>query len=285
MVSSVNSSAVGGTRVNTQNTIDSSINYDAVLDRFLGIFLDRMFSGGILNPLLGSSSNPLALTGGAIMLLPFLTSLMNGAHATQRAQERVLPPKPQPTLVDSLNDAESNLSEAKLRLDTTKLDARRQIDDAAQKLGLNVSDSQQGPKKPSKDSARLKSVLLETNKLLKKSPDDLRLQVKAQILKHSINAGLSYTETQARIYDVSKKFDDLESNLSKFSGSSSSPVSSGKLDKLKRFFSRSSSAVNPHKEALKQSLNNLEESLAEIGIYDLDQVLGSQLKSAKKFVS
>ena len=285
MVNSVHSSALGGTNVNTQNTTDSSTNYNAVLDRFLGIFLDRMFSGYILNSQQGAISNPLALTGGAIMILPFLTSMMNGAHATQRAQERVLPPKPQPTLVDSLNTAESNLSKAQLRLDTTKLDTRRQIDEAAQKLGLNVSDNQQGPKKPSKDSARLNSLLKETDKKLKESPDDLRLQVKAQILKHSIGAGLSYDETQARIYDVSKKFDDLENNLSKISGSSTSPVSSGKLDRLKRFFSRSTPSVNPHKEALKKSLNNLEDSLAEIGIYDLDQVLGSQLKSAKKFVS
>jgi hypothetical protein len=49
MVNSVHSSALGGTNVNTQNTINSSFNYEAVLDKFLGIFLDRMFSGYILN--------------------------------------------------------------------------------------------------------------------------------------------------------------------------------------------------------------------------------------------
>jgi hypothetical protein len=242
-----------------------------------------MFSGGILNPLLGSSSNPLALTGGAIMLLPFLTSLMNGAHATQRAQERVLPPKPQPTLVDSLNDAESNLSEAKLRLDTTKLDARRQIDDAASKLGLNVSDSQQGPKKPSKDFARLKSVLTDTNKLLKKNPDDLRLKIKSQILKNAINNGLSYKEAQAQIFEISTKFDKLDTSLHE----ANIAVQTSNPNGFSRFFSwfkKAPAQTDPSKARLQESLRSLETSLNELGIYDLNQILSGPLSSAKKSV-
>jgi hypothetical protein len=283
MVNSVHSSAVGGTNVNTQNTTDSSINYNAVLDRFLGIFLDRMFSGYILNPQLGASSNPLALTGGAIMILPFLTSMMNGAHATQRAQERVLPPKPQPTLVDSLNTAESNLSKAQLRLDTTKLDTRRQIDEAAQKLGLNVSDNQEGPKKPSKDSARLNSLLKETDKKLKESPDDLRLKIKYQILQNAINNGLSYKEAQAQIFEISTKFDKLDTSLHEANIAVQTTNPNG-FSRLFSWFKKAPAQADPSKARLQESLRSLETSLNELGIYDLNQILSEPLSSAKKSV-
>jgi hypothetical protein len=283
MVNSVHSSALGGTNVNTQNTINSSFNYEAVLDKFLGIFLDRMFSGYILNSQQGAISNPLALTGGAIMILPFLTSMMNGAHATQRAQERVLPPKPQPTLVDSLNTAESNLSKAQLRLDTTKLDTRRQIDEAAQKLGLNVSDNQEGPKKPSKDSARLNSLLKETDKKLKESPDDLRLKIKYQILQNAINNGLSYKEAQAQIFEISTKFDKLDTSLHEANIAVQTTNPNG-FSRLFSWFKKAPAQADPSKARLQESLRSLETSLNELGIYDLNQILSEPLSSAKKSV-
>jgi hypothetical protein len=209
--------------------------------------------------------------------------MMNGAHATQRAQERVLPPKPQPTLVDSLNTAESNLSEAQLRLETTKQDTRRQIEDAASKLGLNVSDNQQVPKKSSKDFASLKSLLTDTNKLLKKSPDDLRLKIKSQILQNAINNGLSYKEAQAQIFEISTKFDKLDTSLHEANIAVQTTNPNG-FSRLFSWFKKAPAQADPSKARLQESLRSLETSLNELGIYDLNQILSEPLNSAKKSV-
>jgi hypothetical protein len=234
------------------------------------------FSGGFR----GFSANPLALTGGAILLLPWLSSIIsNGGHFAPQQALRV-PPQPS-SLVDRLNHAESQVADAKNNLATTRAGVQSEIESAAGKLGLNVSGSKS--RSVTRDQKILKAQLTTVSAELKKNPEDIRLKIKSEILQNAINNGLSYREAHAQIYEISKKFDNLDICLqeAKIDVQTSHPKG---FSKLFSWFKKAPAQTDPSKARLQESLGSLEASLNQLGIYDLDRILSQPLSKAKKSV-
>ncbi len=94
---------------------------------------------------------------------------------------------------------------------TTRAGVQSEIELAASKLGLKVSGSKPGS--ATQDQTILKAQLKKVSSELKNKPDDIRLKIKSQILQNAINNGLSYKEAQVQIYEISKKFDNLDTCL------------------------------------------------------------------------
>jgi hypothetical protein len=284
MVKVVHGNEAGSVKSNVKNASNTApvveISSKEALN-ILGSFIEAMttlgsFSGGFR----GFSANPLALTGGAILLLPWLSSIIsNGGHFTPQQALKV-PPQPS-SLADRLNHAESQVADAKTNLATTRAGVQSEIESAASKLGLNVSGSKS--RSVTRDQKILKAQLTKVSAELKKNPEDIRLKIKSQILQNAINNGLSYREAHAQIYEISKKFDNLDTCLQEAKIDVQTYHPKG-FSKLFSWFKKAPAQTDPSKARLQESLGSLEASLNQLGIYDLDRVLSQPLSTAKKSV-
>ena len=247
----------------------------------LGSFIEAMTTlSSLTGGFRGFSANPLALTGGAVLLLPWLSSIIsNGVHFAPQQALRV-PPQPS-SLVDKLNQAESQVADAKSNLATTRAGVQSEIESAASKLGLNVSSSKS--RSVTQYQKILKAQLTKVSAELKKNPEDIRLKIKSQILQNAINNGLSYQSAQAQIYEISTKFDKLDTSLGEANLRVQTSNPKG-FSRLFSWFKKAPAQADPSKARLQESLQSLETSLNELGIYDLDQILSEPLSSAKKSV-
>jgi hypothetical protein len=258
--------------------------------QLIGAFIEAMtMLGTVSGAFRGFAANPLALTGGAALILPWLSSMISKDGQGQPELER----KPAPaakTLLENINSAEEIAAKANSDLEHAKTETRSQIEAAAAKLGLKVSDDKPEPtvviETKSSDHKVLEKALKEAKFELKNNPNDLRLQIKVKVLVNAINSGTSFEKAKQDIYAVSKNLDSIEENIAKINSSTPAPLKIARFSRLRSWFRAAPKQTNPHGEELKNNLAQLETRLASLGVYDLDRVLdqSSILQTARNVV-
>ncbi|MCE2929573.1 MAG: hypothetical protein LW817_08090 [Candidatus Caenarcaniphilales bacterium] len=258
--------------------------------QLIGAFIEAMtMLGTVSGAFRGFAANPLALTGGAALMLPWLSSMISKDGQGQQQLER----KPAPaakTLLENINSAEEIAAKANSDLEHAMTETRSQIEAAAAKVGLKVSDEKQEPEvlieTKSTDHKVLEKALKEAKFELKNNPNDLRLQIKVKVLVNAINSGTSFEKAKQDIYAVSKNLDAIEGNIAKINSSAPASLKIARFSRLRSWFRAAPKQTNPHGEELKNNLAQLETRLASLGVYDLDRVLdqSSILQTARNVV-